>query len=130
LRSALDAVLSDDRPAIEATTAPGCALNFNDGLTASAPGITYHNRISRLIQNNCVECHRKGENAPFELTTYPDVKSNAAMIKKVVNKGIMPPWFANAQPGTFHNDRSLTQQERNDLTQWIDAGCPEGNPGD
>jgi thiol-disulfide isomerase/thioredoxin len=135
LRSALDAVLADDRPAIEATTAPGCALDLRqrESEAPSEPrssALTYHNRISRLIQNNCVECHRKGENAPFELTTYPDVKSNAAMIKKVVNKGIMPPWFANAQPGTFHNDRSLTQQERNDLAQWIDAGCPEGNPVD
>ena len=56
------------------------------------------------MQEHCLECHRKGENGPFELMTYDDVKGNAAMIKKVVAKRTMPPWFAEA------NDESRVQE--------------------
>jgi thiol-disulfide isomerase/thioredoxin len=132
LMNALDAVLNDDRPPVEATTAPGCALDFKDGLAAagsSAP-LTYHNRISRILQINCVECHRAGEPAPFTLTSYSDVKDHAAMIKKVVGRNIMPPWFGKSETSTFHNDRSLSESDKSDLLQWIEFGAPEGDPVD
>jgi len=94
LASALDAVLAEDKPAISATSAPGCALSLGDRpQTVSA--LTYHNRISRIVQSNCIECHRAGENAPFELASYSDVKEHATMIKKVVGKRTMPPWFGS-----------------------------------
>jgi thiol-disulfide isomerase/thioredoxin len=137
LKNALDAVLADDRPNIEATTAPGCALDFERGLAASAASssnpITYHNRISRLLQNNCNECHRPGEPAPFTLTSHADVKDHAPMIKKVVAKNIMPPWHAKADPenpNTFLNDRSLSDADKADLIKWLESGAPEGNPAD
>src|SRR5260221_388230 len=50
LIKALEAVLRDDRPDIQATTAPGCALSLGER-TASATKVTYHNRISRIVQN-------------------------------------------------------------------------------
>jgi mono/diheme cytochrome c family protein len=130
LSNALQAVLRDDRPGIQATTAPGCALSVGER-SASATKVTYHNRISRLVQNHCLECHRKGENGPFELNTYEDVKGNAAMIKKVVAKRTMPPWFADANAAhAFKNDRSLSERDRSDILQWVEAGCAEGDKAD
>jgi hypothetical protein len=127
---ALDAVLADERPAVEATSAPGCAISPGAKPQADS-GVTYHNRVSRIVQNHCLECHRKGENAPFELTTYDDVRGNAAMIKKVVGRRTMPPWFAEPSTGhPFRNDRSLSERERADLIGWVDAGCPAGDPAD
>lgn len=130
LINALNAVLNDEQPPIAATTAPGCVIS--PAVTPAADAkVTYHNRISRIVQNHCLECHRKGENGPFELTTYEDVKGNAAMIKKVVGKKTMPPWFAETTAQhQFKNDRSLSERDRTDLTKWVEAGCPEGDQAD
>jgi peroxiredoxin/mono/diheme cytochrome c family protein len=130
LINALNAVLGDEPPPVASTTAPGCAISPPVTPPADAK-VTYHNRISRIVQNHCLECHRKGENAPFELTSYEDVKGNGPMIKKVVGKKTMPPWFAEplaAHP--YKNDRSLSDRDRRDLIQWVEAGCPEGDQAD
>jgi len=42
----------------------------------------------------------------------------------------MPPWHATQPRGTFVNDRRLTEQERDTLIRWVDAGAPQGNPKD
>ena len=61
--------------------------------------LTYHARIERIVQANCVECHRAGGAAPFALETYEDVVAHKGMIKKVVDRGTMPPWFAADREG-------------------------------
>jgi hypothetical protein len=132
LAEAIDAVLAGELPQTRATTAPGCALDIKGGESPSSPRpVTYHNRISRLVQNNCLECHRTGEAAPFTLATYDEVKGHAAMIRKVVSKGIMPPWFASPEtPHAFGNDRRLSDRDKADLLAWINAGTPQGDPAD
>jgi hypothetical protein len=40
----------------------------------------------------------------------------------------MPPWHAEAAPGTFVNDRSLTPAERDVIVKWADGGAPKGDP--
>ncbi len=136
LAAALDAVLVDDRPGVEATTAPGCALTIakageNGRSMKAGEGMTYHNRISRIVQSHCAECHRNGENAPFELASYADAKEHSAMIKKVVGRRTMPPWFADkTMSHEFSSDRSLSDRDREDLIAWIDAGMAEGNAAD
>lgn len=131
LRDALEAVLAGTRPPAEATSAPGCVLEARADSTvrADAP-VTYHNRVSRIVQNHCVECHRPGENGPFTLTSYDDVKENLGTIKRVVRRGTMPPWFADAKVGHWANDRSLSPADKADLLAWIDAGAPPGDPDD
>jgi hypothetical protein len=131
LVKAIQAVLRDDRPDVQATTAPGCVLSVGERAPSATAAVTYHNRISRIVQNHCLECHRRGENGPFELNTYEDVKGNAAMIKKVIAKRTMPPWFAETNAThPFKNDRSLSERDRNDIARWVDAGCSEGDAAD
>ena len=133
LKNALEAVLKDERPEVEATTAPGCVLEFGGDATTVlvAADVTYHNRVSRILQSNCVECHRAGEPAPFALSTYEEVKDHAAMIKKVVAKNVMPPWYAKAEAaGTFHNDRSLSEGDKADFLKWLESGMAEGDAAD
>jgi thiol-disulfide isomerase/thioredoxin len=127
LKLALDSVLAGSQPLVQATWAPGCDLDL--GLTELKAGgtVTWHNRVSRIIAQNCQECHRAGENGPFELMTYADVKAQKAMIKKVVKNRTMPPWFATPEVGHFRNDRSLTERDQQDLLNWIDGGMPEGD---
>ena len=128
LRDAIDAVLADGDVFYPATWAPGCLLEFE----ASNPtgDITWHNQVSRIVQNNCQECHRAGENGPFELVTYKDVKANRTMIKYQVENKLMPPWFADPAHGDFSNDRSLAPEDREALLTWIENDCPEGDAKD
>ena len=138
LTDALDAVLEGRTPDTQATSSPGCEL-FYDRASETNTKVTYHNRISRIIQANCIECHREGGIAPIALESYEQVKDYAGMIGNVVDRGIMPPWFAAPQPSenegetrTVHwaNDRSLAVTEKNELFAWIKAGAAEGDPAD
>jgi peroxiredoxin len=133
LSAALNAVLAGSAPQIAATQAPGCSLDLGEA-KALASDVTYHNRISRLVQANCQECHRSGGVAPFAMETYEQVSAKSGMIRKMVERGLMPPWFAAPpEPGThspWMNDRSLAARDRADLLAWFGAGKPEGNPAD
>lgn len=129
LRDAIQASLKRERPAIAATTAPGCALESAGPIAASTKDLTYHGRISRIVEEHCAECHRVGGVAPFALRSFEDLVSRAAMVAKQVDKGIMPPWFAT--PGQhWTNDRSLPEADKNDLLEWLRGPRKLGNPGD
>ncbi|HEY1171569.1 MAG TPA: redoxin family protein [Verrucomicrobiae bacterium] len=133
LTDALNAFLKGQVPEIAATTAPGCALEVKEsGLKFELT--TYHHQISRIMQNNCVECHRKGGVAPFGLETYEEVKAHAGMISKQVERGAMPPWFATPAPHgeitPWANERSLTELDKMTLLNWLKSDKPVGNPAD
>ena len=137
LTAALDAALANDRPEIAATSAPGCPLELAPAKgdsakqAASTSGPTYHNRISRIVQNNCLTCHREGGVAPFSLATFEEVSAQSGSIRRAVEKGIMPPWFAattKGQVSPFANDCSLAEADKTDLLAWLNAGKPVGDP--
>lgn len=134
LRDALKATLAGQRPRITATTAPGCLIALPDKQAPVTAAVTWHGRVSRILQANCQECHRSGGIAPFPLETMEDAVSHAGMIRKVVTKGIMPPWFAEPQEGVLHspfaNDRSLTAADKADLLAWLEGGRPAGDAKD
>lgn len=133
--AALDAVLAGRAPAISATEAPGCVLDLSR--SESPPmegGITYHNRISRLLQAHCQECHRTGGVAPFALGTYEEVIAKAGMIRRMVERGLMPPWFAAPPEKGAHspwlNDRSLPEADRAGLLAWLSSERARGDAKD
>ena len=130
---ALADLLAGKLPVVRATTAPGCELVATPQ-AAGAAEVTYYAHVSRIMQNNCVECHRKGGVAPFALDTYDDVVANKGMIKKTVDKGTMPPWFAappkKGEHSPFANDRTLTEGDRKDLFAWLASDMKKGDPAD
>lgn len=137
LRDALDAVLNDETILVSATSAPGCALDIKSKEEHwQQTTVTYHHQIARIMQSNCVECHRQDGIAPFSLETFQDVLDHAGMIKKQVERGAMPPWFAVEQSvgrdydSPWMNDRSLSEQDKNDLLSWLASDRPEGNVED
>ena len=139
LRDAIESLLQGHQPSIAATDAPGCDLSY-EAVKDTAGMTTYHGEISRILQRNCIECHRKGGIGPFPLDTYEDVVAHAGMIRTVVNNKTMPPWFAeDSKPNTtstenhrliWKNDRSLTADDRNDLLAWVQSDHPRGNLAD
>ncbi len=42
----------------------------------------------------------------------------------------MTPWFADPAIGHFINDARLSDEEKRQIAQWVDAGCPQGDPKD
>jgi mono/diheme cytochrome c family protein len=111
---------------------PGAAIAAGGGGGASAgtSAVTYHNRVSRILQENCVACHRDGGIAPFSLAEYRFAHGYRNMILYVLENGIMPPWYASPEYGSWSNDRSLDPADRAALLRWIADGAPEGDPSE
>ncbi len=121
---------------VKAVTDPsGCLLDSKPNITLNFNKITYHNRISRIIQQHCLECHREGGIGPFSLESYEQVKDHKSMVRLMVKSDRMPPWFAdrnipNSHPG-WSNDRSLTAPEKRDLINWLaSTDMAEGDSAD
>ncbi len=130
LALALDSLLAGTQPEIAATAAPGCVLEHDREV--AKVDVTYHNRISRIVQQNCIECHRSGGVGPFSLETYADVVGHAPMLRQVVEQKTMPPWFAATPEGqhgsVWANDRSLSESDLSDLVAWLKSDRVKGNP--
>ncbi len=92
--------------------------------------ITYTKDVARIVQDRCVECHRKGEVAPFTLENYDEVAAWSESLREVVNEGRMPPWFADPKYGHFLNDARMSDAEKETFNKWVDNGCPEGDAKD
>jgi hypothetical protein len=88
--------------------------------------ITWNREISRLIYAKCAVCHRPGGTA-FSLMTYQEVQPRLVAIKEAVLSRQMPPWGAVSGFGEFRNDQSLTQEQLELITDWIEDDAPKGN---
>ncbi|MBL7814622.1 MAG: hypothetical protein JNL70_06420 [Saprospiraceae bacterium] len=95
-------------------------------LSMSAQKLTYYDNIEPIIQKNCVSCHRKGQIAPFTLTSYEDVERRAGFIKKVTAQRYMPPNPADPSVSHFKNVKRLTQEEIATIGKWVEQGKVKG----
>lgn len=126
LADALSAVVAGKPVSVPATTAPGCDLDLSPA--KGEPLVTYHNRVSRIVQQHCLECHRTGGVGPFPLETREQLLGHKGMVKRVISDSTMPPWFAKG--GHWANDRSLTTADKQAILDWLTAGGPGGEPTD
>ena len=90
--------------------------------------INYSEHISPIIYNNCTECHRDGGAGPISLTNYSEVASMGFMIEYVTSIDYMPPWHADTDYSSFLGERILTNQDKQLISEWVDAGMPQGDP--
>jgi peroxiredoxin len=129
LAEAVKELLADKPVSVPVVPADGCLIGRVKKVNPQGD-ITYANQIARILQNRCVECHRPGEVAPFALMSYDEVVGWGEMIREVVSEERMPPWFANPKHGQFANDARLTDEEKLAIANWVENGCPEGDPSD
>src|SRR6266436_2781196 len=92
------------------------------GQEPNNPPPTFTKDVAPILRKHCETCHRPGEAAPFSMLTYEETRPWAPMIKMVVTKKIMPPWFADPQYGHFANERSLSADEIRTLVAWVNGG--------
>jgi Flp pilus assembly protein TadD/mono/diheme cytochrome c family protein len=97
---------------------------------AAASQPTFTRDIAPIVYTNCATCHRPGEAAPFSLLTYADVKGRARQIAEVTSDRYMPPWPPEPGHGEFEGERRLSDAQIATIKRWVDAGAPEGDPGD
>jgi hypothetical protein len=111
----------------------GLALVMANSLMASrvnahgfGSAITWNREVSRLVYAHCASCHRPGGPA-FSLIRYTDAQPRANEIKDAVLSRRMPPWGAIKGFGQFRNDQSLTPEQIELITKWVDGGIRRGN---
>ncbi len=135
LRDAIEALLAGRLPLLNATEAPGCELDLPAEPRLAGADVTYHRDITRILQQNCLRCHREKGIAPFAFDDFESVNERAKTIRRVVEWGHMPPWFAapvpEGQENPWANDRSLSARDKADLLAWVSStDRPLGDPAD
>ncbi len=88
---------------------------------------TFAEDVAPILYRNCTSCHRPGGLGPFSLLDYDSAAPKLAKIKGMVASRRMPPWQADGPRGVFRNDRRLTDEERNTIVRWVDAGARRGD---
>lgn len=89
--------------------------------------LTWSREISRIVYRRCASCHRPDASA-MPLLTYEQARPWAVAISEEVTNRRMPPWGAVKGFGEFRNEEALTQEEIEQLTDWVAGGAPEGDP--
>lgn len=126
MRRTLLAVLSTALLAASGCSSPPPATENPDPV---APA-TWHKDIAPLVRQKCGTCHVEGGIAPFPLQTYQEVFASRRSVRAAVMARIMPPWPASAECAEYHQDRSMSTEQIELLTRWVDEGGVEGNPAD
>jgi hypothetical protein len=89
--------------------------------------VTYYEHVAPIIMNNCVECHKRGDVAPFPLETYKDVSNKARLVQYVTETKYMPPWIADPSYRHYQNERLLSDKEIQTIKDWVKQGKKAGN---
>jgi peroxiredoxin len=127
LANAIEDLLAGKEVHIPQTEPTGCIIGRIAKVEPHGD-VTYSNKVSRILNKRCVSCHRPGEIAPFPLTNYDEVHGWGEMMVEVIEKGQMPPWFANPKYGKFKNDCRMSKEEIALVKTWVANGSPEGDP--
>jgi hypothetical protein len=109
----------------------GSVMAADVSAQASRP-VTFSKDIAPILQERCQECHHVGSIAPMSLVTYDETRPWARAIKQRVVTRQMPPWHIDKTIGVtkFKNDFSLTDEQIQMISRWVDAGAPQGDPKD
>ncbi len=126
LKHALDAVLAGVEVSQAETPVDGCRITLPTPVEPDM-SLTWESDIVPIMEKRCAACHQPDTEAPFALLKYEDVAANAEMIAETVAEERMPPWYASPEDEGFVNDRSMTEDEKRTILQWVSAGAPAGD---
>lgn len=87
---------------------------------------TFYNEIEPIIHAKCAVCHNPKGAGPFDLITYQDINKRTKMIVEVITNNYMPPWPADRNYRSFVGEKSLTNEEKSDILNWIKNGAKAG----
>lgn len=92
--------------------------------------LNYNGKVGRIINENCVVCHREGGIGPMQLTNYEQVRPWAPLIQYKVANREMPPYAYDHGIGIqdLQGDWRLSQDDIDTVVAWVNAGAPLGDP--
>jgi mono/diheme cytochrome c family protein len=112
---------------------------LNDGAPKGDPAdepvraeaaFTYHGDARAIIEEKCVACHQQGGIAPFPLDSLADIRAVAAAAAYSIENGTMPPWPPTRGYTTYQHDRSLSEEQRYVLLNWLNSDMVAGETSD
>lgn len=83
--------------------------------------------IASIIYDHCSLCHHEGAIGPFPLMSYADAVNNSFSIQTQVNAKKMPPWPPDPNYNHLKDENVLSDNELNEINDWIDNGMPSGD---
>ncbi|MDA1372524.1 MAG: hypothetical protein O2971_17430 [Proteobacteria bacterium] len=91
--------------------------------------ITYNTHVGKIINENCVVCHREGGIGPMQLENYDQVRPWAPLIQLRVANREMPPYAYDHGIGIqdLEGDWRLEQEEIDAVVAWVNYGSPLGD---
>ena len=92
--------------------------------------VTYNGEVGRIINENCVVCHREGGIGPMQLSSYDQVRPWAPLIQLRVANKEMPPYAYDHGIGIqeLQGDWRLQQEDIDTIVAWVNQGAPLGDP--
>ena len=92
--------------------------------------VSYNGEVGRIINENCVVCHREGGIGPMHLSNYDQVRPWAPLIQLRVANREMPPYAYDHGIGIqeLQGDWRLQQDEIDTIVAWVNQGAPLGDP--
>lgn len=110
------------------TLLAGC-FAFAGTASAQDDAITYNSHVAKILNENCVVCHREGSIGPMQLTNFEQVRPWAPLIQYKVANREMPPYAYDHGIGlqNLKGDWRLDQQEIDTIVAWVNQGSPQGD---
>ena len=105
-------------------------ITFTFAAQAQSQDLSYNGEVGRIINENCVVCHREGGIGPMQFETYDQVRPWAPLIQMKVANREMPPYAYDHGIGIqeLQGDWRLEQEEIDTIVAWVNQGAPLGNP--
>ena len=99
-------------------------------ITHESKDVTYNSHVGRIINENCVVCHREGGIGPMQFETYDQIRPWAPLIQVRVAEREMPPYAYDHGIGIqdLEGDWRLSQDDIDTIVAWVDQGAPLGDP--
>ena len=90
---------------------------------------TYNGSVGKILNENCVVCHREGGIGPMQLTSYDQVRPWAPLIQLKVANREMPPYAYDHGVGIqdLEGDWRLEQEDIDTIVAWVNQGSPLGD---
>ena len=99
---------------------------FSSGVHAQP---SYTDDVAKIINDNCVVCHRPGGIGPMSFVGYEAVSPWATLIQMKVASREMPPYAYDHGIGIqdLQGDWRLSQKEIDTVVAWVDSGSQYGD---
>lgn len=99
-----------------------------DAVVDPAVDVAWFGDVEPIVSENCSGCHVEGGVGAFPLDTFAAAAPMAGAMADAVGARRMPPWKAAPACDEYAGDISLTDGEIARISQWAEAGAPEGDP--